>query len=339
MNTLGLIVVKFFRNHLTNEKGLSANSIASYSDCLQLFLNFCSTELQVKIDALSLASFSETIVLNFLDYLEKKRGNSAKTRNQRLAVMKCFFRFVAGQQVSFLETCQKVCAISTKKTEHKIIQSLSQSEVKAILEVPDRNTARGARDHLLLLLLYNTGARVQELCDLKIGDINMKKPLQVQLTGKGKKQRITPLWEKTTEAVKHYLSFRENSGAQEHLFLNARGGGITRFGVTYIIKKYVKKAAAECSTLNDKNISPHTFRHTTALHLIQAGVDILTVKEWLGHKDIKTTMDYLEIGMEMKRQALELCPASFLGTTKAEAEWTKPSVLRFLQDLSKRYVQ
>ena len=338
MNTLASLIVKFFQHYLPNEKGSSVNTIASYRDCLQLLLRFCYTERNIEIENISLSDLNTEVVLAFLKFLEDKRGNSANTRNQRLAVIKCLFRYMAREQADFLDTCQKVCAISTKKTDSKVIQSMSKDEVKSIVSMPNTGTMAGARDQAMLLFMHNTGARVQEVCDLKIGDITLE-DAQVLLTGKGKKQRVNPLWDESLKAIRHYLSFREEAKQGESLFLNNKGIHLTRFGVGYIVNKYVKQAALECTTLEQRNITPHIFRHTTALHLIQSGVDIVTVQHWLGHKSIKTTMNYVEIDIEIKRKALELYPAPISSSASQETEWKKPSVMKFLQNLCRHYVQ
>jgi site-specific recombinase XerD len=285
----------------------------------------------MNIDTIDLTDFSQDLILDFLDYLEKVRGNSANTRNQRLAVIKSFFRYVASQEPSFLDTCQNVCAISTKKHARKLIKSLNIEEIKAIINMPDTSAEAGARDHFLLSLLYHTGARVQELCDLKIGDIVTEKIPQVELTGKGKKTRVIPLQKETVSAMKHYMNFREGAKEDEHLFLNSDKAPISRFGVTYIIKKHSKQAVLECPSLEGICITPHIFRHTNALHLIQSGVDVLIVKEWLGHRSLKTTMTYINIDTEMKRKALELFPSPISSSANQKPAWKEPRIMTLLK--------
>ena len=235
--------------------------------------------------------------------------------------------------------CQRVCNISKKKTAHKIIESLENDEVKALLSEPDTNKLNGIRDRALLALLYNTGARVQEAIDLDVSDLNMKNPQQVVLSGKGKKQRIIPLYPETIEAIKAYLDFRKNAGFQSNtLFLNAKGERISRFGIAYLIREYVEKAAQKCPSLANKKVTPHTFRHTIALHLIQSGVDITVVKEWLGHASIRTTSLYVEINIQMKRKALKACPPPTISSETIEEtpRWHSAPILAFLQKLSRK---
>jgi site-specific recombinase XerD len=339
MITFGTLIISFFSNYLANQKGYSPETIASYSDCIRILINYACERLNLNIDKLAIDMISDQIILEFLDHLEQERNNSPKTRNQRLAAIKTFFRFAASQEPTLIAVCERVCNISKKKTPHKLIQPLENHEVKAILNEPDINKLNGLRDKAMLTLLYNTGARVKELIDLNIVDLTMENPKQVILTGKGKKQRIIPLYQETVEAINAYLDFRNNAGLQnEALFLNAKGERITRFGIAYLIRKYTTNVASKCTSLKKKNVTPHTFRHTTALHLIQSGVDITVVKDWLGHESIKTTSLYLEINIEMKRKALQACPPPFPLSDKAEnkPKWQTAPVLAFLQQLSRK---
>ena len=339
MTTLGLLIVSFFRNYLANQKGYGPNTIASYSDCIKLLLSYACESLNVSFDELSLERITDQLILNFLDHLEHERSNVSKTRNVRLGAIKTFFRFLALQEPTAGAMCERVCAISAKKTEHRVIIPLDNDEVKAILATAISPTVLGTRDKALLILLYNTGARVQELVDLDVSDLRMEKPLQVLLTGKGRKQRIVPLYEETVTAIRHSLKLRGQAGVKhEALFLNSRNRRITRFGISHVVSKYADLAARTCPSLEGKNVTPHTYRHTTALHLIQSGVDISVVKEWLGHRDIKTTSLYVDIDIEMKRRALEAYPPPSAPKTDEPDKplWHDPGLLPFLQGLSRR---
>ena len=207
-----------------------------------------------------------------------------------------------------------------------MIATLDNAEVKEILGVVNPETLQGARDQALFVMLYNTGARVQELIDLDVSNLRMETPMQVLLTGKGRKQRIVPLYGETITAIQHYLKLR--------------GKRITRFGIDYIVSKYAKSAAKKCPSLVDKDVTPHTYRHTTALHMIQSGIDISVIKEWLGHADIKTTSLYIDIDIdiEMKRKALEAFPSPTVPRTGVpeNLHWHDPSVLNFLKGLSRQ---
>ena len=338
MTTFGSLVVGFFRNYLANQKGCSKNTIGSYSDCIRLLLVYSCERFQVSFDRLDLERIDDRLILDFLDHLEKERGNQAKTRNQRLGAIKTFFRFLALQDPALTAVCERICAIRPKRTDHKVIATLDRDEITEILAVRETDTLLGARDQALLMLLYNTGARVQELVDLDASDLRMQEPLQVLLTGKGRKQRIVPLYEETVAAILHYLTLREGAGIESQaVFLNARGKRITRFGIGHIVAKHAARAARTCPSLKGKKVTPHTFRHTIALHLIQSGSDISAVKEWLGHADINTSSLYVEINIEMKRKALDACPPPVSPHTDLPDKplWHDPQISRFLQELSR----
>lgn len=337
MNTAGTLVMKFFHNYLANERGVSGNTIGSYSDCVRLLLDYAAKRLGLSPDQLSFDAISDLIILDFLDHLESERSNAAATRNQRLASIKTFFRFLARHEPTMLAACERVCAIRAKNVAHKVMETLEQQEVQALFKGLAADTVHNARDLALLSLLYNTGARVQELVDLDVGDLRLAAPCQVKLTGKGRKERIVPLHKETAEDLRRYLDMRAaaESGAKA-VFLNEKGGRLTRFGVSYIVKERVAAAAKQESSLAGRKITPHTFRHTTALHLIQSNVDISVVKEWLGHADIKTTSLYVEINIEMKRKALESFPPPIQpGTAGERPNWRKPGVMSFLRNLSR----
>lgn len=339
MTTLGTLIISFFRNYLVNQKGYPQNTISSYSDCIRLLIAYSCDHLKVPIEKLDLFHFTDDLILDFLDHLENERGNTIVTRNQRLAAIKTLFRFLALQDPTFIAVCERVCAISAKKTVHKVIESLEKDEVDAIFSAVIADTLWGARDQALLHLIYNTGARVQELVDLDLSDIRMEKPHQVLLTGKGQKQRVTPLFPETIAAIQHYLRLRDHSQLESKvLFVNSKGERITRFGIRYIIEKYADLAAETTPSLKTKNVTPHTFRHTTALHMIQSGNEITVVAAWLGHADIKTTSIYVTINNEMKQKALEAFPPPKAIQMKGPNEplWHDPPILAFLNDISRQ---
>jgi len=334
-HSLGQIVVAFFRNHLANQKGLSENTIATYSHCIKLFLNFCCQQLKQSIDHLSFENINDKMVLDFLDHLENQRQNIPRTRNARLATIRAFFRFLATQEPTMIDICQRICSIKQKKTPHKIVESLDDQELKVFFEGIDPNTKGGARDYALIHMLYNTGARVQELVDLNISAIRLDSVAQVKLTGKGSKERLVPLWPDTVEAIKNYLDHRKNENIQHpKLFLNGSNNSITRFGIRHLIKKYKKQFEKRCPSLKNKSVSPHTFRHTTARHLLRSGVDIFGVKEWLGHAHVNTANHYVELDIDMKRKALE-ASKPYKKYKHSKPNWTKPDVMKFLEKITK----
>lgn len=337
------LVQGFFQQYLAAQRGLSPNTILSYRDALKLFLCFASQRLGKPVEKLILEDLDEKLALDFLEDLQASRSNCASSRNSRLAALRSFFRYVASQEPLALARCQRICAIPIKRTEHKTIEYLEDNETGAVLESVDRNSRKGIRDYALLLLLYNTGARVQEIVDLNIADLRLQTPFQVKLTGKGKKERLCPLWPESVAAIESYFSLWHPDASKESpVFVNSLGRRITRFGIRYLVRQHAARTAPVCPSVKSKKVSPHTFRHTTAMHLLQSGNDISVVKSWLGHVDVNTTHGYVEIDMKMKRKALEACEPPLVKTAKGRPEWMKPSILQWLDQLSgasRNYVQ
>ena len=332
-HSLAHLVHGFFQEYLAAQRGLSPNTILSYRDALKLFFCFAAKQTEKPVDRLILEDFDEKLALDFLDDLQAGRGNCTAVRNNRLAALRAFFRYVATQDPLGLARCQRICAIAAKRMEHKIIPYLEDKEMTAILESVDRHTGNGTRDYALLLFLYNTGARVQEAVDVKFADLRLHPPSQVKLFGKGKKERLCPLWPESVEALDNYFSVRRpDLSGESPVFINSTGRPITRFGIRYLVRQYATQAALVCPSVKSKRVSPHTFRHTTALHLLQSGNDITVVKHWLGHADVNTTHSYVEIDMKMKRKALEACEPP--QTAKVSRKWMKPSILQWLDQLS-----
>jgi site-specific recombinase XerD len=253
---------------------------------------------------LRLADVDAPVVLRFLDYLEQKRGNSVRSRNIRLAALRSFFRFVALRDPESLDIVTRVLAIPVKRTDQKLIGYLTRPEIQALLAAPDRATWVGRRNHALLVTLYNSGARVSEVTTLKQGQVRFAEHTCVQLVGKGRKERTIPLWVDTARVLRGW--FQEVGEDAAHVaFPSARGTPLSRDGVDYLLKQTVQRAAVACPSLATKSISPHVIRHTTAMHLLQAGVDIATIALWLGHESIDTTHMYLQADLAMKEKALE----------------------------------
>ncbi len=322
----------FLIQFLSNERGLSENTILAYRDALKLLLKYCADNLKIKIEKLPCDQINDEIVRKFLDYLEQERGCTASTRNARLAALKTFFYYLGYEVPQCLDNSQRINAIPQKKTAHKMVDYLDPDELKAIIDSIDAASRNGIRDKALLLLMYNTGARVQEIVDIKLNDLRLDAASQVKLTGKGKKQRVCPLWEETIDAVKACISVRKPKQQDDnHLFLNNRGESITRFGIRYIIKKYTDKAIKEQPSLKQKKVSPHTFRHTTAMHLLQAGNELNVARLWLGHANLNTTHMYVEISIEMKKEILSKTQPPKL---KQEVKkWQRPKILEWLDKL------
>ena len=305
VNTLMMLVQSFFQNYLVVDRGLSQNTIMAYRDSLKLFFAFECSRQNKSITKLILDDVNADAVLLFLNQLESKRNNSIVTRNLRLASLKTFSLFLTTKDVLRAGEYQRIMALPLKKAPHKMIDYLEVEEIKAIIGDFNHENGNGQRDYVLLNLLYNTGARVQEICDLTVRSIIFGKLPAVTLVGKGNKTRMVPIWQDTAKLLTDYL--RENQLLDQpdaHLFLNACGQPLGRFGVRYIIKKRVELASKKHPDLKLKSIGPHTFRHTIAMHMLQAGVDLSIIRSWLGHVNLQTTHAYVEIDMEMKRKVL-----------------------------------
>jgi len=301
-------VQKFFQDYLKAHRGLSSNTVLAYRDAIKLFLAFLSKHTRSQITNLSLDDLSAENALAFLSDIEKTRHCSVVTRNLRLSALRTFFEYLVTQDTLHAGQYQRVVSIPIKQSSHRMMEYLEVKEVKAVMDCIDRRKATGRRDYALLNFLYNTGARVQEACDLRIENVHFEPPPTVTITGKGRKTRQVPLWLETATLLTSYIAERGPSmNPLNNVFLNARGQSLTRFGVRHIIRSRIAAAAEHCLSLARKKVGPHTFRHTTAMHLLQSGVDLTIIKNWLGHVSLDTTHAYVEIDLEMKRKALSSC--------------------------------
>lgn len=335
--TFSHLITNYFICYLQNERGVSPNTIMSYKDGLRQFIEYLCRALNVDADRIHVRSITLDHVLAFLTFIEQELGNSASTRNQRLAGLKTFFKFIAATDPEFMHLNELVQGIKFKHTAHCPPPSLTVEELDAILGVPDTETLLGLRDHALLSLLYYTGARVQELADLTISDLELGKDPFVSLTGKGQKTRLIPLTQDSVDSLCAYLEFRKQLGIEsEHLFLNNKGEPMTRFGIGRRVKKYAQMAAEQCPSLRGKEISPHVFRHTCALHMVEADVDIVLVQDVLGHKRLETTSHYVEVSMERKRKALGALDSD--SYFREKPRWKTPNIMNFLRNGRERYV-
>jgi len=301
-------IENFFQEHLAVHRGVSSNTIRAYRDAMKLFLIFVARTQSKSITRICVEDMTADTVLSFLKEIESERGNSAITRNHRLAALRVFFSYLATQDVLHLGQYQKILIIPQKRAAKPMMGYLDVDEITAILKGIDRATWLGRRDYFLLSLMYNTGARVQEICDLKVNSFRLESPPLVTIQGKGKKVRQVPLWPETKQLlIEHLNEASLQDKPDSPIFCNHRGDPIGRFGVRYIVEKRVENVVKSCSKLANKIVGPHTFRHTTAMHLLQSGVELTVIRSWLGHVDIATTHGYVEIDMEMKRKALEKC--------------------------------
>ncbi len=328
---LACLLQKYFCSYLINQRRLSHHTIASYRDMFRILLPFIAMQQKKTILSLTLADLDADIILLFLQYLEVKRGNKVKTRNARLAAIHSFLGYVATEEPQALPGIQQIMSIPVKRTEHSIFECLEKNEMDALLKVQDLTTWTGQRDHLLILTLYNTGARVSEITGIHLKDIDIQTQKAIHLHGKGRKERIIPLWPQTISELKLWLHNLE-SQPDTVLFPNRYGMKMTRFGVRQRLTCTVKKAYKLCPSLKKKNVTPHTIRHTTALHLLQSGVDLTVIALWLGHKKIETTHQYMEANLEMKKKALSMLPP-INDQTLEIAEEIPEDVLAFLDSL------
>lgn len=309
--TLAALLESFFRQRLANQRLASPATIAAYRDTLRMLLLFISARVGRPPAALSLEDLDRDNILAFLDDLERTRGNSIRTRNARLAAIRSFFAYASIRDPAAAGLAQRILSIEGKRCVKRAVDYLRPEELAAILDAPDRSSRLGRRDYALLLFLARTGARVSEAIGVNAADLRLTRPTQVKLYGKGMKVRVVPLSPDLAEAL--HEACRELGLADKDdkpLFVNARGRRLTRFGVTHLLRRSVEKAADSFPPLAKRRVSPHTFRHTLAMQLLQAGVDLTTIRSWLGHVGVETTHCYVEADLEMKRQALDKCSLS-----------------------------
>ncbi len=331
---IATFIKRFFSHYLPIQKGLATNTILAYRDVIKLLLCYAADTSKKNVEELCVDDIGESVVLDFLEYIENTRSCSARTRNARLAAIQALFGFIAREEPSLVLHCQSIRTIPLKRTQHKTIDYLEEREMQALLNTVALNSRTGVRDKVLLLLLYNTGARASEIIELKVADLRLDGVAQVKLLGKGQKYRSCPLWPETVEALYDYLKHRRvKDPVFNRLFLNANGSPLTRAGLRHINNKYASFANEKCPSIAAKKVSPHTIRHTTAVHLLRAGNDINMISHWLGHADINTTHIYVEIDMDMKRRMLQKAEAPVV---KKPLPWPKPNVIQWLNALDKR---
>lgn len=302
------LVQSFFQEYLAGQRGVSNNTILAYRDALKLFLSFLVSSTGKQAARLQMDDLQAEQVLAFLDDAEQKRKNRTATRNLRLTALRTFFHYLISEDTVRSGQYQKIVAIPLKRAPRPVMGYLDVPEVQAILDSIDRNSLSGRRDYSMFSFLYNTGARVQEAIDAKVSAVRFSPPPIVTLTGKGSKTRIVPLWPSTaTVLLDHVRERGVDKQPDSRLFVNARGEPLTRFGVRHILRKRLDAAKPACGSIAGKRVSPHTVRHSTAMHLLQSGVDLTVIQRWLGHVQLATTHGYVEIDLEMKRKALAAC--------------------------------
>ena len=300
-------VTNFLSHYLAAQRNLSPNTIKAYRDVFTLLLRFCRDVRGIALERLSLAQIDAPLVEAFLDHLRNDRHSTISTQNHRLAALHAFFRYVQSEVPERLLQCQQILAIPLRRHAPPIVGYLSKEYLAEILAQPDPRTHTGRRDAVLLSVLYDTGARVQELVDLSAGDVRLDPPAQIRLMGKGRKMRAVPLMDTTAQILRDYL--RDNGlDRPEHfdrpLFQNRQGLRLSRSGVRYILEKYVNAVRGNHPGFTQP-VSPHSVRHTKGMHLLQSGVPLEIIRDFLGHVDVKTTQIYARANLEMKRKALE----------------------------------
>jgi site-specific recombinase XerD len=326
--SLGPWVRRFLLEHLVAERNLAVNTQKSYRDMLTLLLPFAASTIRKPIDRLTVDDLSPQIVRLFLTHIEQQRSCTTSTRNQRLGSIHALARFIAEHSPEHIDWCAQIRLIPFKKSTQPAITYLEKPEMDALLAAPDDQTAQGRREYALLLFLYNSGARASEAAQLRIGDVDWYAQC-VRIVGKGGKQRRCPLWASTLEQLRDLAGTR---GASESMFLNRCHQPMTRSGIHALVKRCATKAYARASSLRRKKVSPHVIRHTTASHLLQAGVDINTIRGWLGHVSINTTNIYAETDLETKARALATCAIPDKAPVKKH--WrSQPSLMEFLRTL------
>lgn len=326
---LGPALQRYFCEYLVGQRDLSPRTIASYRDTFRLLLGFLERRYRIKPDHVCIDDIDAPRVLMFLDDLEQRRGNTARTRNNRRAAIRSFLRHATAGNPLLLPLAQRVLAIPSKRFERASIGYLTREQMQAILDSPAVETESGQRDRLLLMLLYNTGARVSEIAGLKGQDVCPESRSSVHFLGKGRKHRSVPLWRQTVKLLRPWLR-RAGIKPDSPLLPNGRGEAISRSGIAQRLQLAVTCAAAKNPSLKLGHVSPHTIRHTTAMHLLQSGADLTTIAMWLGHESIQTTHQYLDADLESKRQALaHLEPPRVRRQRRARAE----PLMQFLKQL------
>jgi len=331
--TLGSLVRSFFEDYLTVQKGLRPASVRSYGDALRLLLSFVSAEVGRPITRLALQDFTCERVVSFLAHLEKKRGNHVRTRNQRLAAIRTFFEYVASRVPEMLETCQRVALIPVKRTPLPETHFLEPEEVSTLLKRLPVRGRHAIRDRALFLFLYNTGARAQEVADLRVDGLEFQDPARVRLHGKGDKWRSCPLWKETVSLLRTLVSQQPRSPDQS-VFCSRPGVALTRFGIYKIVRRHARDL--DILGQHQRRVTPHLFRHTAAVHLLESGVEVNVIRGWLGHVDLQTTNRYAELTLRAKEEALRACEPSFtssVGLRRPQVWKDDASLLAWLSSL------
>jgi len=327
---LGSLLQQFFTERLMQQSNASPCTVAAYRDCFRLLLTFAELRLRKRPANIVFQDLSPAFVLEFLEHLEKERQNTIRSRNARFAAIRAFLHYAAAKEPSVLAITQSVLAIPMKRFERPLVGFFTREQIQAILDAPDPYTWSGRRDRVMFSTLYNTGARVSELIHLRIADVSLESSPAVHILGKGRKERRVPLWLSTAKQIKRWLKEEKPHGPEQPLFPNRKNGVLTRTSVAERLQLAAQKAATKYPELSQRSISPHLMRHSLAMHLLQAGVDITVIALWLGHESTATTHIYVEADLAMKEQALKS-----LREPQSRSARYRPQdpVLKFLQGL------
>jgi site-specific recombinase XerD len=327
--TLAALLESFFRRRLIEQRNASPLTVATYRDGLRLLVQYASRRAKREPCRLDVCDLDRDVVLGFLEHVERERGNGPRTRNARLTAIRSCFRHVAASDPGVLGIAQRVLDIPSKRTVLRAPRHLPTAQVDALLDAPDRHTSLGNRDYTLLLFLARTGARVSEAVGVDAADLRLARPPHVLLRGKGRKERLLPLAPDLARALEALCKQRGlPHDTREPIFVGAHGGRLTRFGATHVVRRAVRRAAAQTPHLARARVSPHLFRHSLAMRLLQSGTDLVTIQAWLGHANVGTTHRYAEADASMMRRSLELAGVTSRSGTRFKP---KDSVLRILE--------
>ena len=330
-DSLLALTQSFFLNYLQSTRGASPHTIRAYRDALKLFFQNLASQKRKAMADLQPDDIQVEAVLAFLNHVESTRGNSAVTRNCHLAAIRSFVRHLLRNDITRAAQYGRVLAIGNKRATHRAVAYLEPEEARAVIAAVDTSSARGRRDHALLLLLYNTGARVGEALAVRASDFRLERPRQVRLLGKGKRERVCPLWPETAAALRRIIRVE---AANEAVFQSRPGTSLTRDGVAYLLQKYVCLAAERNPSPRLRRVTPHMLRHSCAVALLQAGVDITVIRDYLGHASVSTTSRYVTVNLQMKQQVLDaFWKRSGIAPTGARGCQPSPKLLSFLQTL------
>ena len=329
---------RYFTRYLPNERGSSPQTIDSYRNAFILYLEYMESIWGIKPEKLSVRDYTRESILAFLKWIEEERGNSTTTRNYRLAAIKGFVHYLKYEFPDYMEEYQRILGIPLKKTEQKEISYMKTEGVELLVNQIDVNSANGLRDYVMILILYTTGVRVSELINIKVKDISLTEPYTIRIHGKGNKGRYVPLMKTAVPHIKHYLSYMHydtEARYEEYLFKNHMHVQFTRQGVNYVLKKYGAKARKINQALIPDDLTAHKMRHTTAMELITAGVDLMYIRDLLGHSSVMTTEVYARTDTNLKRKAIEAASKEIL--PQDEASWdTDTNLKEWLKSFNKR---